>query len=114
MVLVWLGGDALEVVVGNDDVSAETGVGADVFEVVGLFGAFVKERLELDSPARVHFGLVSGLVGPLSRVFDDERFAVGIEFVGHRKIPVGCVFVEGTVSILGLGQLSIEDGKAIC
>jgi len=74
-------------------VSAKTGVGADVFQVVGLLGACVKERLELDASARVHFGLPRfNLLRPLGSGFHDECFAVGIEFVGHGRFSVNGVY----------------------
>ncbi len=82
-----LGIDALEVFVGDDDLAAEAGVGADVFELGRFFGAGVEEGLEIGLVARVEIGIV----GPDGGGFDDEGFAVRVEFVGHRGFSVGGV-----------------------
>lgn len=74
-----LGIDSLEVFVRDDDLTAETGVRADVLELGRLFGAFVEQGFELRLTARIELRAF----GPNGRRFYDECFAIRIKLVGH-------------------------------
>lgn len=92
-------GDALDVFGRDDDLSAKSGVSADVFELRNLIRLLVEQLLD---PCPLPGFPIVEFLGPLGFRLDDQRFTIRIKFVGHVGMLVSEWFVSEKVGMICL------------